>query len=42
MNKNIIDFSKYDEFVAEQYEIEDEFWKELLEEQNADYYIHEF
>lgn len=42
MNKNIIDFSKYDEFIAEQYEIEDEFWKELLEEQNADYYIHEF
>jgi tRNA threonylcarbamoyladenosine modification (KEOPS) complex Cgi121 subunit len=37
MNKNIIDFSKYDEFIAEQYEKEDEFWKELLEEQGADW-----
>lgn len=37
MDKNIIDFSKYDEFIAEQYEKEDEFWKELLEEQGADW-----
>lgn len=41
-DKNIIDFSKYDEFIAEQYEKEDEFYKELIEELDADYYIHEF
>lgn len=28
----IIDFSKYDCFVAECYEAEDEFWKEYFEE----------
>ena len=37
-NKNIIDFSKYDEFLAEQYEIEEELMKEYLEDQEADYY----
>lgn len=42
MDKNIIDFSKYDEFIAEQYEKEDEFYKEFIEELDADYYIHEF
>ena len=32
MDKNILDLKKYDEFVAEQYQKEDEFWKEYFEE----------
>lgn len=37
MDKNIIDFSKYDEFITEQYEKEDEFWKKYVEELNSDW-----
>lgn len=41
MNKNIIDFSKYDEFIAEIYEAKDQFFKELIEDLEADYVIDE-
>lgn len=27
-----IDFDKYEQFLAEQYEIEDEYWREYLDE----------
>ena len=37
----IIDFSGYDCFLAECYEAEDEFWKELFENIEADYWIEE-
>ena len=36
-----IDFDKYEQFLAEQYEIEDEFWKGVYEEIEADYWINE-
>ena len=36
-----IDFSKYDCFLAECYETEDEFWKEIYEDSEADYWINE-
>jgi len=37
----IIDFSDYDCFVAECYEAEDEFWKGVYEDIEADYWINE-
>ena len=37
----IIDFSKYDCFIAECYEAEDEFWKEYFEDIEADRVISE-
>ena len=41
MLDNLIDFSKYDCFLAECYEAEDEFWKGIYEEIEADYWINE-
>ena len=37
----IIDFSEYDSFIAECYEAEDEFWKELFEDRVAEDAINE-
>ena len=37
----IIDFSEYDCFIAEYYEAEDEFWKRIYEEIEADHWINE-
>ena len=34
-------YSKYDCFIAECYEAEDEFWKGIYEEIEADYWINE-
>ena len=36
-----IDFSKYDCFIAECYEAEDEYWQFIYEENEADYWINE-
>ena len=36
-----IDFNKYDCFIAECYEAEDEFWKGVYKEIEADYWINE-
>lgn len=41
MIDNLIDFSKYDCFIAECYEAEDEFWKEIYEDIEADKVISE-
>jgi hypothetical protein len=35
----IIDFNDYDCFIAECYEAENEFWKGICEEIEADYWI---
>lgn len=37
----IIDFSEYDSFIAECYEAEDEFWKGIYEDIEADKIISE-
>jgi hypothetical protein len=37
----VIDFNDYDCFIAECYEAEDEFWKEIYEDSEADYWINE-
>jgi hypothetical protein len=36
-----IDFSKYDCFIAECYEAEDELLREIFEDNEADYWINE-
>lgn len=38
MDKNIIDFNKYDEFIAEQYQIEDEFFENLIKDREANFW----
>lgn len=37
-----IDFNKYECLIAECYEAEDEFWKEIYEDIEADYWINEY
>ena len=37
----IIDFSEYDCFIAECYEAEDEFWKEIYEDVTSEQWINE-
>lgn len=36
-----VNFNEYDKFLAEIYEAEDEFWKEVYEDSEADYWINE-
>lgn len=36
-----IDFNEYDDILAEFYEAENEFWKGIYEEIEADYWINE-
>ena len=36
-----IDFDKYNCFIAECYEAEDEFWEDVFEDMEADYWIDE-
>jgi hypothetical protein len=40
-NNMEIDFNNYDCFIAECYEAEDEFWKGIYEDIEADYWINE-